>query len=253
MNFEAQACYQAEVNFFEKISVDCLHTNHLIAFATGVQSPTLNHAVVHHVDDTIQTSLERCCDFYARKHVPWELGVSEMHEQAFKQALAQHPWVQVDTGVAMGLGLQDLKLEHSPATLEIKPMQDALDAWGVPVTLGFESTFEAMQPYLLRHQVASKGRDTMMHFSGFVDNQAVCSLTLTFCENNVRIDDVATIPQYQRQGYATQLLRSALAYAKAQGAQGCFLEASQDGLRVYENLGFKTLFKNHYYELAQIM
>ena len=130
-------------------------------------------------------------------------------------------------------------------------MQDSMDEWSIPVTLGFESTFEKMQPYTFRHQVAAKGSNTIMHFSGFVDNQAICSLTLTFCDDNVRIDDVATIPQYQRKGYATQLLIAALTHAKSLGSQICFLEASNDGLSVYQHIGFKALFKNHYYEVAK--
>lgn len=248
---QVQAFQLAEANFFNMISVDRIQTDHLRAFATGVQSPTLNHAVVYHVDEDFQKSLRSCCDFYANKHVPWELGVSDKDYHALGAILHQHAFVEVDTGVAMALLLQDLKVNPTPGALEMRDMWDSLDEWSTPVTLGFESTREQMQPYTFRHQMASKDNNAIIHFSGFVDNQAICSLTMTFCDDNVRIDDVATIPQYQRKGYATQLLLSALAHAKSLGSQCCFLEASNDGLSVYEHIGFKMLFKSHYYEVAK--
>lgn len=251
MHPQVRAFYLAEANFFNMISVDRMQTDHLRAFATGVQSPTLNHAVVYHVDDGFQKSLRSCCDFYADKHVPWEVGVSDKDYHALGTILRQHAFFEVDTGVAMALLLKDLKVDSTSVALEMRDMQDSMDEWSIPVTLGFESTLEKMQPYTFRHQVAAKGSNTIMHFSRFVDNKAICSLTLTFCENNVRIDDVATIPQYQRKGYATQLLLAALTQAKSLGSQICFLEASNDGLNVYQHVGFKRLFKNHYYEVAK--
>ena len=251
MHHQVQAFHLAEANFFNMISVDRMQTDHIRAFFTGVQSSTLNHAVVYHVDDDFQKSLQSCCDFYANKHVPWEIGVANEDYHALGNILSQHAFVETDTGVAMALLLQDLKVNPTNVALKMKNMQGALDKWSIPVMLGFESTPERMQPYTDRHQVAVKDNNAIMHFSGFVDNQAICSLTLTFCDNNVRIDDVATIPQYQRKGYATQLLLAALAHAKSLGSQCCFLEASNDGLNVYQNIGFEALFKNHYYEVAK--
>ncbi len=251
MHHQVQAFHLAEANFFNMISVDRMQTDHLRAFATGVQAPTLNHAVVYHVDDDFQKSLQSCCDFYANKHVPWEIGISDENYHDLGAILHQHGFVEVDTGVAMALLLQDLKVDTTPVALEMRDMQDSLDEWSIPVTLGFESTPEKMKPYIFRHQVAVKGNHPIMHFSGFVDNQAICSLTLTFCDDNARIDDVATIPQYQRKGYATQLLVSAIHHAKSLGSQSCFLEASNDGLSVYQHIGFKALFQNHYYEVVK--
>ncbi len=64
-----KAFVAAEVNFFNMISTSCLQTDHLQAFATGVQSTSLNHAVVHQIKDIFENSLNACCEFYSSKKV----------------------------------------------------------------------------------------------------------------------------------------------------------------------------------------
>jgi ribosomal protein S18 acetylase RimI-like enzyme len=76
----------------------------------------------------------------------------------------------------------------------------------------------------------------------------VCSLTLSLSENDARIDDVATMPEHQKQGHATNLIYAALQKAKQLNVSQCFLEASGSGFNLYKRIGFNTLFKNHYYE-----
>ncbi len=241
---------RAEAHFYSIISSERMQTEHVLAFATGVQSPTLNHAVIHHVDEQFRQSLIACCDFYANKAVPWEIGVPDKHYQQLHHTLQQHGFVETDTGVAMGLLLQSVKKSPVSTALVMKIMDDDVEGWSVPVMLGFESTPDRMAPYTFRHLSAVQTGQPIVHFSGFIDHQAVCSLTLTFGDGNVRVDDVATTPQHQRQGYATQLLLAALEHASGLGAQYGFLEASNSGLSVYNNIGFERLFTTHYFEMA---
>ena len=132
---------------------------------------------MYQVNDLFENSLDACCAFYAAKEIPWEIGVSDQHYSVLNHILLQHEFLEIESGVAMAL---DLKNWHAPNTvlsLEIKDMRDALDAWGIPVALGFESTTEEIKPYIARHQVASKDKDndTVMHFSGSLENKAICS------------------------------------------------------------------------------
>ena len=90
---------------------------------------------------------------------------------------------------------------------------------------------------------------TLYHLSGFIDDQIISSLTLSLTDDHARIDDVSTIPTHQKKGYATALMKEAVNYAKQLKARTCFLEASDAGLSIYQQIGFSELFKNCYYEI----
>lgn len=73
------------------------------------------------------------------------------------------------------------------------------------------------------------------------------SLTLSLHNDLARIDDLGTLPSYQKQGFATELVHFALEQAKNLKANYCFLEASESGLSLYKKIGFKSLFKRQYF------
>jgi predicted GNAT family acetyltransferase len=86
------------------------------------------------------------------------------------------------------------------------------------------------------------------HFSLYKQEKPIASITLSMHDDNIaRIDDVGTLPEFQGKGYAMHLMRYVLSEAKKLGARHCFLESSDSGLRVYQNLGFEPLFKNNIY------
>ena len=69
----------------------------------------------------------------------------------------------------------------------------------------------------------------------------VCvALTLTV-DDDVSIQYVATDAAYRRRGLASQLLRSLLVAAQNEGRHSATLQASADGVSVYERLGFRRL------------
>jgi ribosomal protein S18 acetylase RimI-like enzyme len=65
-------------------------------------------------------------------------------------------------------------------------------------------------------------------------------LTLTVGDD-LSIQYVATEASHRRQGLATRLLLAILASAKAEGLRSATLQASPDGLSVYERLGFRKV------------
>ncbi len=65
-----------------------------------------------------------------------------------------------------------------------------------------------------------------------------CVLLTLRIDDDVSIQYVATEAAHRRQGLASALLRAALAQAHADGAATATLQASPDGLAVYERLGF---------------
>jgi GNAT superfamily N-acetyltransferase len=83
--------------------------------------------------------------------------------------------------------------------------------------------------------------DGVAHHGLRVGGEWACvALTLTLGDD-VSIQYVATPERFRRRGLATVLLRAVLADAHAAGRRTATLQASPDGLPVYERLGFRTV------------
>lgn len=100
--------------------------------------------------------------------------------------------------------------------------------------------------------VAAATQINIEHFIGLQKGQAVAAITITCVNDCARIDNVATHPDYQRLGYASQMVRFCMKLAVSKTSKRVFLEASSDGLGLYKRLGFKEIFKNYIYEWQQL-
>lgn len=231
------------------LSVNQVDFGHIIAFTTGVPVSNLNPAMVNLVNDRFQASLEDCSLFYANCQMPWTLMVPEyFRHQSVDNLLQSNDFHLNDEGVAMSLVLEEMRPCISNAELQIKTMENDLRTWSIPLLHGFESVPEITRIYAHQHQVASQSFPNLHHFSGFIGDTVVCSLTLSTWKNQARLDDIATMPTYQKQGYATTLIDAVLKKIVQLNISHCHLEASSSGLNVYKKIGFKPLFKNYYYE-----
>ena len=253
INSKVNAFHKAEGNFFSMVSFTQVDYGNLVAFATGVQDPGLNPAIINEVNESLFNVLVSCQMFYVKKNLPWALVLPEyLRNEAVDDLLQQQAFVLTGKGVAMSALMEDIQFPSLSSPLSIREMSGNLGAWSVPLIHGFESTPEFTGTYTQRHLLASQSDALIYHFSGFINDTAVSSLTLSLCGSHARIDDVATIPAYQQKGYATELIYAALTYAKHLNINTCFLEASASGLNLYKRVGFNELFKNSYYEIQQI-
>jgi ribosomal protein S18 acetylase RimI-like enzyme len=74
-----------------------------------------------------------------------------------------------------------------------------------------------------------------------VDGEVAC-VTLTLAvDDDVSVQYVATEERHRRRGLATRLLRAVLAAERDRGMRTATLQASPDGLPVYERLGFRRV------------
>jgi GNAT superfamily N-acetyltransferase len=89
----------------------------------------------------------------------------------------------------------------------------------------------------------------LRYYVAEIDNQLISTCTLTIIPNLTRglrpyglIENVVTNPHFRKKGYATQLLRHALAEAWNEGCYKVMLETGskqEDTLRFYERAGFR--------------
>lgn len=74
-----------------------------------------------------------------------------------------------------------------------------------------------------------------------IDGTWACVLITLRVDDDVAIHYVATDSAFRRRGLASRLIRAALTDARADGAATATLQASPDGLSVYERLGFRRV------------
>lgn len=102
--------------------------------------------------------------------------------------------------------------------------------------------------YVDNHKNALKRGDPLHHFSLHTQGKPVLFMTLYLCPHTgSRIDDFGTLPEFQRKGYAKQLMNYALAVAKQSGLRYCFFGNNARWVTIVPKNGFKKLFKNNIY------
>jgi GNAT superfamily N-acetyltransferase len=79
------------------------------------------------------------------------------------------------------------------------------------------------------------------HYLGWIENTPVATATLVLSGRVAGIWNVGTLPEYRRQGVAAAIVRHILSDARSLGFQASMLLASNDGLPLYERLGYQTL------------
>ncbi|RUR07825.1 N-acetyltransferase [Legionella sp. km772] len=249
MNVPIEAFHQSERNFFSAISVRAKKFENLTAYLSGVDASGLNPTMVHGVNKaSFHQDLLNSQAFYIQQQVSTALIVPEYLQSKSSKLIKTQGLHLIDEGVAMVCCLTTWPVQPPESHLLIQAMNHDLSQWSIPLTAGFESTPEKTSVYVQRHRAALE-KIELYHFSGFVAQQAVCSLTVSLLgKHYARIDDVATIPEHQGRGYATELIHYTLDFLKKKHIETCFLEASSSGLSIYQKIGFRELFKNYYYE-----
>lgn len=143
-----------------------------------------------------------------------------------------------------------------PAGCEIRAVNDQLAWWAEPLEAAFpagdddgENTvqFSIVSDYISYHQRAMANGTELHHAVLLCQGKPVSCITLSLSEYGARIDDLGTVPAYQGNGYATLLLDYALTLCRKRGLRDCYLEASSEGLSLYQKLGFRTLFDYLFY------
>lgn len=141
------------------------------------------------------------------------------------------------------------------AGCEIREVNDQLSLWAEPLEAAFPAgeddeevpDFSIVSDYISYHQRAMANGTELHHAVLLCQGKPVSCITLSLSEYGARIDDLGTVPAYQGNGYATLLLDYALTLCRTRGIRDCYLEASSEGLSLYQKLGFRTLFDYLFY------
>ncbi|AOM42248.1 GNAT family N-acetyltransferase [Xenorhabdus hominickii] len=243
---------QIEDYFFSSISQMYQHIgNGVRAYVTGVETHALNFLLV--ADECGQTAKDlkmgiRLLD--EKINVPFSIVVMEPDsmepDNQILAAIQQEGFVfdpdSITTAMELDLTSWQVK-DGNAAGYKIRRADHCLADWAIPIESAFETGGSISEQYLKCHQAALDAGKCLYHYALYVDGQPVCSLTLSRLGNIVRLDEISTVVDKQRRGYASTLINHVLSEAKQHGATACYLDASRDGNGLYQSIGFKPLFE----------
>lgn len=219
-------------------------------YLTPLDLPIFNFIYLR--DANQQADLEQAEGIFAEKNKPYCLVIKETENSPLLAAIGQQNYVDDGQTTAMGLSLADWKME--PILITNNPIllvNDRLALWAEPLKTAFpvdeEDDGTIIEEYISYHAHALANNSQMYHFVLMAEDTPATSLTLTLNNKSARLDDIGTNIEFQKRGYATALLAHALNFCKSKHIEDCYLEASSDGLGLYQKQGFSPLFNYRAY------
>ena len=84
--------------------------------------------------------------------------------------------------------------------------------------------------------------DDFAAYVGYADGHPVSTAAIVMSDGVAGVYNVATLPGYQRRGYAEAVMRSALQDAReSHGVERTILQSTPAGLRLYERMGYRAI------------
>ncbi len=223
-----------------------------IAYIGGIEEAKFNVFLQRQHHQQPEQLINTVKNFFTQNTISsWVYVVSSQFDTpSFKNALKSHGLVFDEASTVMYCSLE------STAQSEIEPENPLIiqqagvnwQGWLQVLKDAFGGTDETNAQYARALDRAKAKGVNMQHFLGSKEGQPVSAITLTFLNDSVRIDNVATTPTQQRLGYSTQMVQFGMNLSHAKGFRHCVLEASADGLGVYQRLGFSEIFTYHVYK-----
>ncbi|MBD2780986.1 GNAT family N-acetyltransferase [Xenorhabdus sp. 38] len=241
------AHHKIEDYFFSSVSQICKHVcDDVRIYITGVEVHTLNFLLLMDNHVQIADPLQKGIQWMDEKiDLPFSIIAIEPDKQILS-VIGQTGFVFDPDGItiAMQLDLMNWQLKNALAVgYEVRCVDHCLSDWAGPIKSAFEIGDLLSEQYQQCHQAALDAGKDLQHYTLYVEGKPVCALTLSKQDNIIRLDEIGTLVEEQRKGYASALIIHVLNEAKQQGVTACYLEASQDGNGVYQRIGFKPLFE----------
>lgn len=210
----------------------------LIASAADIACPNCNTIYVHH-SDAAEEDLAETIRFLEMRGFPFQISVrakladryAPVIEAAGLARLTDLPMMTLTPGefrpapAAEGLQLRVLAPDSQPYHLDL-------------VADGLGMSRDGLAYLMSPANLASPAWTT---YVGEVDGRLAVTGSAIAGAAGAGLISIVTDPQFGRRGFAAALTSAAIADAFAQGRPRVFLHSSDQGFRVYERLGFRTV------------
>lgn len=242
--------YALEDHFSSSISLKQQEFGCSIAYIGGIDEAKFNVLLQrqHHPQPALLISSVK--EYFKKNSISsWVYVVpSDLDTSLLQRALKDHGFVFDENSTAMyyplGAPIKNIAEPENPLIIQSADINK--HGWHKILRDAFGGTELTTAQYAQALDRA-KAKVDMEHFLGTLDGNPIAAITLTFANDSVRVDNVATVPSHQRLGYGSQMVQFGINLAHAREFKYCFLDASSNGLNVYQRLGFSEIFTYHIY------
>lgn len=223
-----------------------------IAYIGGIKEAKFNVFLQRRHHQQPEQLISKVKDFFTQNTISgWVYVVpSQFNTISLQNALKDHDLVFDEVSTAMYCSLEpNAQSEIEPVNPLIIQSADVNRSGWLNVMLdAFGGTHESIQQYDQALNRAKAKNVDMQHFLGTLERRPVSTITLTFLNDGVKIDNVSTAPTHQRLGYSSQMVQFGMNLSFMKGFTHCVLDASSEGLSIYQRLGFHQIFAYHIYK-----
>ncbi len=242
--------YALEHHFSRGISLKIHVFDEAVAYIDGVDEAKFNLFLQRKAHHQPEHLINEAKQFFAMNNIlSWIYVVpSYLDTLDLRHAFQAHNLIFDEDSTAMycALGTPAQNSIEPETPLIIQSADVNKKAW-LQILQGSFGGTDATNAQCAQALDRAKGRVDMQHYLGTLDDEPIAAITLTFLNDSVRIDNVATAPTHQRLGYGSQMVQFGVNLSHAKGFNHCFLDASSNGLSVYQRLGFCEIFTYHIY------
>jgi ribosomal protein S18 acetylase RimI-like enzyme len=238
--------------FFRSMSNACFEEDGILACSMGIENSVLNNVLQTALTpDALNLIIPRIETFFEEKGVPWTWLVFPSSQPDNIGIILESRGMKIlEEFVVMGQSIPHMLPQITSHKGFIKAVQTDkdFDDWSLVLQEGFESTEAQTFKFRKQTELIPHGEgESFHHYIYYYDNIPVAAATLSWHLSNVRLDNIAVRPQYQRKGFGTAITIHTLKEAKRLNAKKCFLDSSSDGVEMYNKLGFQEYYVGKIY------
>lgn len=202
--------------------------------------------------DTADIAIEEAIAYFNRRNVPfsWWVGPTSTPRDLGARLIA-HGLIHAEDETGMVLDLHGLDDgDHAVAGVVVRQARsptEVADLAGVVAANWDPPDQEVVRTYERAAPILLAPSSPFRLWIAYRDGEPVAACEAFLGEGVAGIYAVVTRSAYRRQGIGTAVTRAALRHARAEGYRVAALQASGQGQRIYERIGFTTcgLFREY--------
>lgn len=236
---------EAIIDFYYTMAIDELQLPGLHAFATGVDSSSLNVVIDTRENATFDADLIKSIDnFFKKFNIPWGWFITA---SVTESDIEKHDFSLSYESPGMYFDLST-HFSENKNNIVIKEEGGDLHEWIWPAQEGFPSDDNGEAYRKLNSELLAKKEIKLTHFTAYYKNEAAASATLFLSENSVMLHNLATRNKFKNLGIGSSLVLYMMSKARKLGYKHCFLDSSDEAFNLYKRLGFKVYCMTSVYE-----
>jgi GNAT superfamily N-acetyltransferase len=238
----------------DHLGLEFIEHDGIVILNTGIHSGDMNGIFKGHTHtEDIVESIEYAIRYFMKKQIPYYWWVGKYRNSNLKPLLEEAGYEHVADLPVMVADLEKLpKLKKIPEIIcktvtKQKELEDWISISAQCIETNTQSEKEYMD-YCLDYDITDTSQQ-VLHLA-YWDGVPAASC-MTFKGNDIAtLYFIATLPEYRNRGLGRTITIHAMNKAKDSGYLLAGLQATSQGISLYENLGFTTISNEYIYALV---